>query len=138
MSKHCQYMSKDDSIDCSFNHTDVYQIFSVPLGALLDHVVVDVTIGVGSQYGNNISLYSNFYALLSDGINAVGFWIIAKVFYDVREPCNFVQLSLADFEGKYFNYGKTISSENPYPQVYKLLFSTAQKSAACLHNLHSN
>ena len=51
MKSNCNLQSEDDSIVCS-GDKPYQQLFSVPLGAFLDHVVADITIGVNPKYGN--------------------------------------------------------------------------------------
>ena len=132
VTKNCQYMATDGgSIDCEFKSDVAFQrMFSLPLGSFTDHVLAHFTIGVDPKYGNNVSMNSTFFALLSDGNLHVGFLIYNRVLYDHDEPlvlCNGIDVpSISCARLKPF-----ISRSNSYPSTYDIIISTNQKSAIC-------
>jgi len=132
MDPNCQYNSTDDSIECTTNSTSKQRLLSVPLGAFLDHVVADITVGVNPKYGKAGD--SDFVVALSDGSKAVGFWIVDPANYHTYEPCSHVE-SIAGsslFSPKEIHYGPLVNTANDYPQKYIILISTRQQSGACI------
>ena len=133
MTKNCQYMAEDGgSIECEFESDVAFQkMFSLPLGSFTDHVLAHFTIGVDPKYGNDESMNSTFFALLSDGNLHVGFLIYNRVLYDHDEPlvlCN----GIADVSSISCSRLKPlISRSNSYPSTYDIIISTNQKSAIC-------
>jgi len=130
MASNCQFLTSDDSIECGYL-SSFQRLFSVPLGAFLDHVYAAITVGVNPKYGNTID--SDFWAVLSDGSEAVGIFVVDRKNYGSYEPCVLVEGTPgASFTNqKIFHYGPKISKNNPYPQKYKFLISTHQQSGAC-------
>ncbi|XP_065893749.1 uncharacterized protein [Dysidea avara] len=129
MSKDCE-ISADDSIEC--DHSRRYQrLLSVPLGAFLYHVVADITIGVNPKYGNTTD--SDFWIVLSDGSQAIGFFVLDRYNYKGYEPCVHAQGTPgASFTNrKVMHYGPLIETSNPYPQTYNFLISTHQQAGTC-------
>jgi len=82
-------MSTDGgSIECVFTKYDgLKRMFSLPLGSFLDHVVAHFTIGVDPKYGNNESMDSSFFSVLSDGNSSAGYFIAARKHYEYSQPC---------------------------------------------------
>jgi len=107
MVQNCQFLPADDSIECTYS-SKFQRLFSVPLGAFLDHVVADIIVGVNPKYGNTID--SDFFALLSDGSQAVGIWVLDRKNYGEFEPCTLVQAIPGDSLTKIkpFHYGPQV------------------------------
>ena len=131
MASNYQIQSSDDSIECTHS-SDFQRLFSVPLGAFLDHVVANITIGDNPKYGNSID--SDFFVVLSNGSAAIGFWILDHKNYNNYEPCTHVQgkpgASFTNWD--VYHYGPKIDTSNAYPQRYNFLLNTHQQHGACL------
>ena len=132
MDSKCQYISSDDSIQCSSYTSEYRRLLSVPLGAFLDHVVADITVAVDPKYGNAGD--SDFIVALSDGSKAVGFWIVDTKNYFNYEPCTHVEGTPGNSltNPTTIHNGPLVSTKNFYPQRYNFLISTRQQSGACL------
>ena len=130
LSKDCQILSADDSIECDHS-TKFQRLLSVPLGEFLYHVVADITIGVNPKYGDTVD--SDFWIVLSDGSQAIGFFVHDRLDYSHSGPCVHAQGTpgTSFTNKKVMPYGPLINTGNRYPQTYNFLFSTRQQSGTC-------
>ena len=124
-------MPDDDSIYCR-SSLKYQRLFSVPLGAFIDHVVADITLGVNPKYGNTID--SDMWVVLSDGTVGIGFVVFDVDNYGDFSPCVNAVLTpgAQSSDHKVIKYGPLISQMNPYPALYNFLISTHQQSGVCL------
>jgi len=131
MTKDCQYMSADGgSIECDCGeYAFLKRMFSLPLGSFPDHVVAHFTIGVDPKYGNDDSIETSFFAVLSDGNSSAGYFISDRERYGYNQPCILVRGIPNGFN--FLNFKQIVSKNNPYPSTYDIIISTKQKSAAC-------
>ena len=127
-------IAEDESIDCTFA-SRFQRLLSVPLGVYQDDVVAEITLGINPKYANIMD--SDFFVLLSDGSQAVGFIIPDHLNYGrlQHEPCFHVQAtpgeSLSNIE--MFNNGpRPINASNPVPATFTFLISSEQKMGSCL------
>ncbi|XP_065882972.1 uncharacterized protein [Dysidea avara] len=127
-------LTSDKSIECKYK--SAYQrLLSVkvyPKQKLPTDVVAEVKIGINPKYANKMD--TDFYALLSDGKQAIGYSVHDRSNYKKLEPCFHV-------EGKpgyalknivRHNNGPLVDVANPVPQEFDFLFSTKQKWSGCV------
>ena len=127
-------IAEDESIDCTY--ASKYQrMLSVPLGVYQGDVVADVTLGINPKYANIMD--TDFFVLLSDGSQAVGFLVPDHTNYGGQydqEPCFHVQGTPGDSLSNIqkFNNGPKINDSNPVPAKFTFLISTQQKMGSCV------
>ena len=127
-------MTSDKSIECNYK-SDFQCLLSVnvyPKQKLPIDVLAQVKVGINPERANKMD--TDFYTLLSDGKQAIGFSVHDRSNYKQLEPCFHV-------EGKpgyalksivRHNNGPLVDTSNPVPQEFDFLFSTKQKWGGCV------
>lgn len=133
LASNCE-LTSDKSIECKYKSAS-QRLLSVkvyPKQKNPTDVVAKVKVGIDPKYANKMD--TDFYALLSDGEQAIGFSVHDRSNYNELEPCFHV-------EGKpgstlknivRHNNGPLVDRANPVPQEFDLLFSTKLKWGGCV------
>ena len=127
-------LTSDKSIECKYK-SDFQRLLSVkvfPKQKLPTDVVAQVKVGIDPEHANKRD--TDFYVLLSDWKQAIGFGIYDRRNYKKYAPCSHV-------EGKpgyalksivWHNNRPLAHDSNPVPQEFDFLFSTKQKWGGCV------
>jgi len=128
------YLTYDKSIECKYK-APFQRLISInvfPPQEAPVNVLVEVKVGINTKYANKFD--NDFYTVLSDGHQAMGFAVFDRSNYKKYGPCFHVEgkPGHAFQDLKSYNNGPLVNRYNTVPQAFEFLFNTKQQFGACL------